>query len=389
MALGRWKQTGLELSLIWLALTGSCVCIAQNCATIAKDFRKSIVHLKVKKVHKGTGVIDDVEGTGFILNPEGYLITNNHVVSKDEGIDSVEITGVIGSRNVYHIPVLPIFYDEQHDLALLQMENSSEPYAPVILGQPWTMSDGSKICSLGFPLGSEFHYTDGTIGGKIAIKGRWSTDIPSNRGESGAPVFADASGKVVAIKVGGYDDAQNLNLVIPINLAGGIIQQLSWHGELPSESKPAPPKETGLPTGNVTIYNGFRFYNQSVFNFSTQKIESWGSQTADLGVANPGGDNNLAVIFLANDAPPYTDPTSSKHGIENSGIREMPTANLDDVKECPASDYKIHYFQPQLGGVYCVRTRDGRHWAKIKVAVLAPDRIAFDYVYQPSGARTF
>jgi hypothetical protein len=389
MELGKRKLAALAPSLIWLALAGSNVCIAQNCATIAKDFRKSIVHLKVKKIHKGTGVIDDVEGTGFIVHSEGFLITNNHVVSKDEGIDSVEITGAIASRTAFHISVLPIYYDEQHDLALLHMENSSEPYAPILTGQPWSVSDGSKICSLGFPLGSEFHYTDGTVGGKIAVKGWWTTDIPSNRGESGAPVFADNSGKVVAIKVGGYDDAQNLNLVIPINYASILLSQLPGHEELPSQSRPAPPKETGLPTGNVTIYNGFRFYDRSVFDFSTQKIESWGSQTADLGVANPGGENNLAVMFLANDAPPYTDPTSSKHEIENSGIREMPTANLDDVKECPASDYKIHYFQPQLGGVYCVRTRDGRHWAKIKVAVLASDRIAFDYVYQPSGARTF
>lgn len=384
-------------SFIWIVAIGSCMAyllnprcgIAQNCESVASIYRKSIVHLRVEKVHKSTGVVDVSEGTGFIVHEDGFLLTNNHVVSKDEGIDSVTITGAIGSRNGYHTPVLPIDYDEQHDLALLQIENSSEPYVRILTGEPWRLSDGSPLCSLGFPLGSEFHYSHGTVGGKMAVKGWWSTDMAANRGESGAPVFADASGKVVAIKVGGYDDAQNLNLVIPINYAARLLLELPGHTELPSGSKPVQLLQTSLPSGNVTVYNGFRHFDQSAFKFSAQGIESWGSHAADIGVANPGGEKNLASLFLANDAPPYTDPNALTHEIENSGIREMPTSSLDEVKECPVSDYKMHYFQPQLGGVYCVRTRDGHHWAKIKTTVVAPDRIAFDYVYQPSGSNSF
>ncbi len=362
---------------------------AQNCSKVVIDYRRAIVHIRVEKTHKITGAIDIVEGTGFIVQSDGYLVTNNHVVAKEADIDKVEITGAIASRVGFRTPILTITNDDQHDLALLQLENSSEVYQSVLIGEPWSVSPSSNLCSLGFPSGQEFHYSNGTLGGKAATKGWWSTDMPSNRGESGAPVFADATGRVVAIKVGGYDDAQNLNLVIPINLAGSLLSQVPHLSELPSATQPSNSRPATLPSGNVTVYNGFRNYGQSVFNFAQQKIDPWGSQNADLGVANPTGERTLAQFFINNDAPPYTDPSSINHPIENAGIREMGTSNLDEVKQCPTSDYKMHYFQPQLDHVYCVRTRDGRHWAKIKVTVIAPDRIAFDYVYQPSGSPTF
>lgn len=376
----------LRVTMLLLVLVLHAV--GQTCPKVTVDYRKSVVHLKVEKVHKTTGAIDEVEGTGFIVSSEGYLLTNFHVISQEPDIDRVTITGAIASRNAFRTPILVITTDEQHDLALLQLENSVETYQKVLIGEPWNIAPGAVICSLGFPLQQEFHYSNGTLGGKAASKGWWSTDLPSNRGESGAPVFDDATEKVVAVKVGGYDDAQNLNLVIPINLAAALLAQAPG-STIPSATKPSNLLSAVLPSGNVTLYNGFRNYGQSTFNFGTQTIKAWGSQDTDLGVANPAGDKRLASFFAPNDSPPYTDLTKVAHDVENAGIREMPTSNLNEVKECPTSDYKIHYFDAQLEHVYCVRTRDGRHWAKIKVSVIAPDRIAFDYVYQPSGSPQF
>ncbi len=94
------------------------------------------------------------------------------------------------------------------------------------------------------------------------------------------------------------------------------------------------------------------------------------------------GGSRPAQLFLQNDYPPYTDPNAKQHDVLNAGIRDMRTQNLDDVEEAPTSDYLRHYVPPQLKHVYCVRTGDGRHFAKIKVTGIEPDRISFDYVYQ-------
>lgn len=384
--LAQWRR--LASALLYCVAASSLV--GQQCKTVSTSYRKGIVHIRAAKTQK-TGAVVITEGTAFIVSTEGYAITNAHVVSRDTDTDTLQITGATGSKNGFHMPVLLISLDEQHDLALLQLENTSETYQALITGEPWKVSPGAPLCSMGFPTGQEFHYSNGTLGGKAAANGWWSTDMPSNHGESGAPVFDDATGTVIAIKVGGYDDLQNLNLVIPINLAGVLLAQVPHLISLPSSTPPAPAASPSsvLPSGNTTVYNGFRFYGQSTFKFSTGVIGPWGSQEADIGVANPSGDKGLAQLFLANDAPPYTDPASGTHSVENSGIREMTTSNLDEVLNCPASDYKIHYFNPVQGNVYCVRTRDGRHWAKVKITIVAPDRVSFDYVYQPSGSRTF
>lgn len=145
------------------------------------------------------------------------------------------------------------------------------------------------------------------------------------------------------------------------------------------------PRTTPLPSGNVTLYDGFRFGDQSTFAFASAKILPWGSPS-DIGVAAPGSES--AMFFLMHDLPPYTDPHAKGHAVENAGIIEMETSDLTQVLEAPESGYKVHYFQPIVGRVYCVRTRDGHHFSKIKITFVGPDRITFDYVFQPSGSRS-
>lgn len=143
------------------------------------------------------------------------------------------------------------------------------------------------------------------------------------------------------------------------------------------------------PTGSVTLYDGFKFPGQSAFNFATEQIEGWGVPDTDIGVANPRPDAAPAEFFVHNDYPPYTDPTAKEHGVINSGIIDMHVQDLDQVRIAPPSDYSVQYFKPMAKHVYCVRTRDGHHFAKIKVTGVEKDRISFDYVYQPDGTRKF
>lgn len=142
-----------------------------------------------------------------------------------------------------------------------------------------------------------------------------------------------------------------------------------------------------LPSGHVTLFDGFRYGDLSTFTFRSASILPWGSP-ADIGVASPPS-TSLAEFFLPNAQPPYSSRQPTLQDIENAGIVDMGTSGLDEILEAPDSGYEIHYFPPEAGHVYCLRTRDGQHFAKIKITYVGSDRVAFDYVYQPSGSRSF
>jgi len=141
-----------------------------------------------------------------------------------------------------------------------------------------------------------------------------------------------------------------------------------------------------LPVGNVTLYDGFRFSGQSTFDFGTGQIRPWGENETDIGVANPPPGSGMALLFLNNDSPPYTNPTAKQHVPANAGIIPM-TGTFDEIKIAPTTGYQVHYFVPVKDGLYCVRTHDGKHFAKIRVSLVSQDRISFDYVFQPNGSR--
>jgi hypothetical protein len=141
-----------------------------------------------------------------------------------------------------------------------------------------------------------------------------------------------------------------------------------------------------LPAGSAIVFDGFTHYGQSTFIFDSAEVSNWGSTDADLGVSNPS-HGEQASFFLMNNHCPYCDPTKPTQDSADAGIIDMHTRNFDTVEEAPATNYVATYFNPEEAHVYCVRTRDGKHFAKIKVTDIGKDRIAFDWVYQPDGTR--
>ena len=382
-----------RLLVMWMILCLCCLrSMGQRCDSVAQDFHDSIVHIRLHLTHQDTGAIDEVEGTGFIISQNGYLLSNYHVIAAPSNTKMTDISGAVGSRNANRIPMVILAKNPESDIALLQLQSSFQLFKPVIIGQPASVSVGSQLCSIGFPLQQEFLFSKGPLSGTTADNGYWLSGMPSNDGESGAPVFDDKTETVVGIKVAASQNGQNINFIIPINLANTYIQMAPSYGPLPRgtvQSSAPPIDQISLPAGNATVYNGFQFYGQSGFSFGKRTIVGWDSSDYDIGVANPGKTTDPAVFFVVNDAPPYTDPKALTHAIINAGIQEMPVGGLDEVRECPVSNYSVHYFVPGVGKVYCFRTRDGQHWAKLKIVLITPDRISFDYVYQPSGSRYF
>ena len=215
-------KSGLRCSAIFLLLSCATNLFAQCPSTVIERNRSSVVSIHVQKTIKPTGAVTEVYGSGFIVSPSGYLLTNSHVIERDQSVAEISIEGSIGSGRARPIPLEVVAKNTDADIALLRFQNTAEKYTPVALGDPSEVTFQTNLCSIGFPLNVAFLSVSGTLGSRSAPGGNWHTQMPSNRGESGAPVFNEM-GETIAIKVGSYEGAQNLNVLIPINLARDLL----------------------------------------------------------------------------------------------------------------------------------------------------------------------
>jgi hypothetical protein len=221
------------LALFIAAFPGGLAC-GQTCDTAAVTNRKATVLISAKNTLKNTGQVITREGTGFVVSSTGFVLTNRHVVEREENAAELVITGAIGSRSASSFPLEMIQADDR-DLALLKFADTSKTYDQVLIGHPPEVKNGTLLCAGSFPLKSEFFLATGPRSGE---EGRyWLTQMPSNPGDSGAPVFLP-SGEVIAIKVGAYatdeykKDTQNMNLLLPINAAQDLLALVPDSGTL-------------------------------------------------------------------------------------------------------------------------------------------------------------
>jgi hypothetical protein len=188
--------------------------------------------------------------------------------------------------------------------------------------------------------------------------------------------------------LGNKELAAKLNAYSP---SPGTVAAISTINSAGPPQQAATTAMTSEGAGHTILLDGFRYYANSALSFSKAKVVPWGSEGADIEVANPDLKNGgTAVFFVENDTPPYTAREfPAGRTPANGGIIKMSQTSLEQVVEAPASGYAVHYFIPEAGGVYCVRTWDGLHYAKLHVLDVSRDRIAFEWVFQPNGTRSF
>jgi hypothetical protein len=230
----------LLVIVIAAAILDGVAAFAEDCSSLASRYRQSTVFIVAAVTDPNTGAMTTANGSGVIVAKEGVVLTDAHVVSAGVAAE-VQISGRIGSRESNSIHLRLLGTNPTNDIAVLQFADTSKDYLPVVIGNPWTVDIGQQLCSMGFPEDAEFVATQGILGGKGAGHGLWFTQTPSNPGESGAPVFRqDAS--LVALKLGEHDAAQNLNYLVPINLASSLL--LDYAGVVVPSSRPAAPSPT-------------------------------------------------------------------------------------------------------------------------------------------------
>ena len=169
-------------------------------------------------------------GTGFLIDDQGTIATNHHVI---DGAKNIEIKFVGGAR---YKTVDLLADDSSRDLALLRVdldkptEGTKEDVSPVVLGDSEQVVVGERALSIGNPLGLEHTLTDGLVSARRMYEGKpWiQMSVPVSPGNSGGPLFnlrGEVIGMTTAQIMGGFGGrAQNLNLAVPVNALKAMIQ---------------------------------------------------------------------------------------------------------------------------------------------------------------------
>jgi S1-C subfamily serine protease len=186
------------------------------------------------RIENGVGYPDRILGTAFQVDPQGYYITNYHVVASevDPEYDGYSRLSVRPSSNPEaRIPAKVIGWDEDLDLALLKsQERSIGTLFPFGRGKAFK---GQKVYAIGSPVGLESSVTAGIVsatGRRILPKGEAiQIDAPVNPGNSGGPLL-DENGELIAIVFAGLSGYQGLNFALPISWVTTVFTSLFEEG---------------------------------------------------------------------------------------------------------------------------------------------------------------
>jgi S1-C subfamily serine protease len=197
--------------------------------TVAEELGPAVVNLRAEAregSRRGGG-----SGSGFLFTPDGFLLTNHHVVRGSGRLrvrlnDGREVSGhVVGA-------------DPWTDVAVVQADASGLPHAT--LGVSAELRVGQLVVAIGSPLGFDSTVTAGVIsalGRSLrSITGHLvdnviQTDAALNPGNSGGPLL-DSRGRVIGINTAMIHSAQGICFAIPIDMARRILPQLMQHGRV-------------------------------------------------------------------------------------------------------------------------------------------------------------
>ncbi|HET6440415.1 MAG TPA: Do family serine endopeptidase [Anaeromyxobacter sp.] len=174
-------------------------------------------------------------GSGFLLNAEGYVLTNNHVVR-----DATDIRVRLSDGREYGARV--VGRDQLTDVALIQLQNAPKDLpAPVVLGDSDTLRQGDFVVAMGSPFGLRDTATLGIVSAKHRVGinpgGTYDdfiqTDAAINPGNSGGPLF-NLRGEVVGINTAIVSPqiGQGIGFAVPISLAKALLPQLREKGKV-------------------------------------------------------------------------------------------------------------------------------------------------------------
>ncbi|HET9147678.1 MAG TPA: trypsin-like peptidase domain-containing protein [Acetobacteraceae bacterium] len=171
-------------------------------------------------------------GAGFIISPDGYIVTNHHVIA---GASEIHVS--MRDGQVY--PAKLIGADAQADLALLKI-NTGHPLPFLKFGDSTRLADGDWVMAIGNPFGLSFSVSAGVVSalhrdiGSGPFDNFIQTDAAINRGNSGGPLLNE-NGHVIGIDTAIYSPSGGsvgIGFAIPSSMIQPVVAQLRTHGKM-------------------------------------------------------------------------------------------------------------------------------------------------------------
>jgi serine protease Do len=179
-------------------------------------------------------------GSGFIIDPEGFVLTNHHVIN---GADTIKVRLQIADKEKDYEAQL-IGSDKKTDIALLKIKregSDSTPFPYIPMGNSENLEVGEWVIAIGNPFGLSHTVTTGIVSAKGRDIGSGpydefiQTDASINPGNSGGPLL-NMKGEVIGINTaiisGNTGGNVGIGFAIPINMAAGIMKDLKEHGKV-------------------------------------------------------------------------------------------------------------------------------------------------------------
>lgn len=175
-------------------------------------------------------------GSGFVIDPRGYILTNFHVVQEAQSIEVV-----LGDQTRYAAKYLGS--DPRNDVALIKIEPKGKPLVALPLGDSSSLQVGQKVLAIGNPFGFQSTLTTGVVSalGRTVqtsqttyIDEAIQTDAAINRGNSGGPLI-NSHGEVIGINSAIYTPSgttAGIGFAIPVNTAKRIAHDLMTEGRV-------------------------------------------------------------------------------------------------------------------------------------------------------------
>jgi 2-alkenal reductase len=193
--------------------------------------------------------VEIAQGSGFVISPKGYVLTNSHVItnagggSKITAADHIYVEFSDGDRAEAKI----VGWDVYDDVGLIRLASNDHRLTPVPLGESSKVVVGQPVAAIGSPLGNENSLAVGVVSAihrsidaitahKYKVVDAIQTDAPITHGNSGGPLF-DARGRVIGINAqirsqNGTGNDSGVGFAIPIDAAKRSVQQLIAKGRV-------------------------------------------------------------------------------------------------------------------------------------------------------------
>jgi 2-alkenal reductase len=213
--------------------------VDQLLANIYERVNPAVVNIDVAG---GSDLTEFGSGSGFVIDQDGHIVTNNHVIEDADEIDVTFWDGTVATAKV-------IGTDPYSDLALLKVELDAQQLAPLILGDSDRVKVGQRVIAIGNPFGLVGTMTVGIVSGKgrtlpanAAAGGTTTfsnpdiiqTDAAINPGNSGGPLL-NSLGEVIGVNTAIRTDGTNransgVGFAVPSNTVKRVVQQLQATG---------------------------------------------------------------------------------------------------------------------------------------------------------------